>query len=368
MSFDSSMDERLAAQGWSIDALRADRKSALTADAWRSFIWVLLCSAVIWVYHQGKIKQWLLLSGLGLFIIADLWAVGRRYISTDDFVSPKTVESIFEPRNVDTQILRDPDLDYRVHDLTADPFNSSMASYYHRTIGGYSPAKFQRVQDLIDRYISAGNQNVFNMLNTKYFIIPDDKKNPVVRPNPGAMGNAWFVENIVLVNTNREELEALDSADLNQNAFVHKEWSKEVEGFDPSKGGEISLTSYAPDEMVYQSNAPSDQLAVFSEIWYGPDKGWQAYIDGEKVPHFRADYALRAMKIPAGQHQIKFKFSPRSYHAGEIISLICSLLIILALIYGLYRWLIKDTPIVPVAVVETVASGKKHIHPKRKNK
>jgi len=368
MSFTGGSDERLAAQGWSLEALKADRKAALIADAWRSFIWVLLSSAVIWVYHQGKIKQWLLLSGLGLFIIADLWAVGRRYISPKDFVSPRNVEAVFDPRPVDTQILRDPDLHYRVHDLTEDPFNSSMASYYHRTIGGYSPAKFQRVQDLIDRYISHGNQNAFNMLNTKYFILNDEKKNPVVRPNPGAMGNAWFVENIVMANTNREELDAIDSADLSLYVFVHKEWSKEVAGFDPEKAGQIRLTSYAPDEMVYQSSVPSDQLAVFSEIWYGPNKGWQAYIDGVKAPHFRADYALRAMKVPAGDHEIRFKFNPRSYHVGEMISLVFSLLIVVSLIYGLYRWLIKATPTAPIAILETVSSTKKHIHPKKKHK
>ncbi len=368
ISFTGGSDERLATQGWSIEALKADRKAALIADAWRSFIWVLLSSAVIWVYHQGKIKQWLLLSGLGLFIIADLWAVGRRYISPKDFVAPRNIEAYFNPRPVDTQILKDPDLHYRVHDLTADPFNSSMASYFHRTIGGYSPAKFQRVQDLIDRYISRGNQNVFDMLNTKYFIIEDEKKNPAVMPNPGAMGNAWFVENITLVNTNREELEALDSADLGLNVFVHKEWSKEVAGFDPVRAGQISLTSYAPDEMVYQSSAPSDQLAVFSEIWYGPNKGWQAYIDGAEAPHFRADYALRALKIPAGDHEIRFKFNPKSYHVGEMISLVFSLLIVLSLIYGVYRWLITATPTAPVAVPETVSSGKKHIHPKKKHR
>lgn len=368
MSFAGSSDDRLAAQGWSMDALMHDRKAALSADAWRSFIWVVLSSAVIWVYHQGKIKQWLLLSGLGLLIVADLWAVGRRYISPKDFVPEKNAEAFFNPRSVDNQILQDPDLFYRVHDVTTDPFNSAMASYYHHTIGGYSPAKFQRYQDLIDRYISKGNRNVINMLNTKYIIFPDEKKEPAVQPNPGAMGNAWFVENIVMVNSNREELEAIDSADLNKNVFVHKEWEKEVAGYTPVQNGQIKLTSYAPDEMIYHSSSQGDGLAVFSEIWYGPDKGWQAYIDGVKAPHFRADYILRAMKIPAGEHEIKFKFSPKSFHAGEIMSLIFSLLIVVALLYGLYRWLITATPTTPVAVLEPVSTGKKHVHPKKKHK
>ncbi|MEO5905445.1 MAG: hypothetical protein ABIQ11_01875, partial [Saprospiraceae bacterium] len=159
MTFAGPNDAQLAQQGWNIDALISDRKSALTGDAWRSFIWVLLCAAVIYVYHQGKVKQWLLLSGMGLFIIADLWAVGRRYISTDDFFPKRTLEDAYKPRPVDEQILQDPALYYRVHDLTTDPFNSSMASYHHRTVGGYNPAKFQRYQDMIDRYISKGNQS-----------------------------------------------------------------------------------------------------------------------------------------------------------------------------------------------------------------
>ncbi|MEO6132733.1 MAG: YfhO family protein, partial [Saprospiraceae bacterium] len=368
MTFSGSNDERLASQGWSMAALKADRISALKADAWRSFIWVLMCSAVIWVYHQGKIKQWLLLSGLGLFIIADLWAVGRRYISPKDFVPEKNAEAYFNPREVDTQILQDPDLFYRVHDVTADPFNSAIPSYYHHTIGGYSPAKFQRYQDLIDRYISQGNRNVMNMLNTKYFIYLDEFKNPAVQPNPSALGNAWFVTDIVMVGSNREELEVIDSADLTTYAFIHTEFEKEVNGYAPHKEGQIRLTSYEPDEMVYHSQAPAQGLAVFSEIWYGPDKGWQAYIDGVKAPHFRADYLLRAMKIPAGDHEIRFTFKPPAYYTGEIISLLFSFLIIMALFYGLYRWLITATPTAPVAVLETVPIGKKKIHPKKKNK
>lgn len=364
MDFKSTVDERLASQGWNIDALIKDRKASLSADAWRSLIFILLCAAVIWVYHQGKIKQWLLLCGLGLFIIADLWVIGRRYISPEDFYPAKTVEATFEPRPVDQQILADNALHYRVHDLTQDPFNSSMASYHHRTIGGYSPAKFQRYQDLIDRYISRGNENVFNMLNTKYFILGEE--NPTVRPNPGALGNAWFVENIHVVNTNREELESLDSIDLSQNAVVHSEFSNEISGFDPSKQGQITLTSYAPDELIYKSSSPSDQLAVFSEIWYGPDKGWKAYVDGQETRHFRADYVLRAMKVPAGDHEIKFVFHPASYHTGEIISLIFSLIILLVLLYALYKWITTPPALLPVPAAEAAKVQKKVISVRKK--
>jgi hypothetical protein len=318
---------------------------------------------VIWVYHQGKIKQWLLLSGLGLFILADLWSVARRYLSPDDFVPAKSVEAIFEPRPVDQQILRDPDLYYSVHDITGNPFNSSMASYHHHTIGGYSPAKLQRFQDLIDRYISRGNMNVLSMLNTKYFIVNDDNRNAVGQSNPQAFGNAWFVEDIHIVQTNRDELEAIDSADLHSHVFIHSEFSPALSGFDPVKNGMITLTSYAPDELIYQSSASSDQLAVFSEVYYGPDKGWQAYIDGVKAPHIRANYILRAMRIPQGDHEIRFKFEPKSYRTGEMISLVFSLFVVLILIYGVYTWLTKAEPVESVAIAE---HGRGHKHGDKK--
>ncbi len=367
MDFTGANDDRLAQQGWNIEALKADRKSALTADAWRSLIWVLLCSAVVWVYHQGKIKQWLLLSGLGLFIIADLWPIDRRYVSSDDFIEKRTADAFFEPRDVDKLILSDADLFYRVHDLTIDPFNSAMASYLHHTVGGYSPAKFQRYQDLIDRYISKGNQNVFNMLNTKYFIINDDQNNPVVRTNQEAFGNAWFVDNINIVNTNTEELNSLDTVDLTTNVYINKEFANEVSGFDPVKGGQIKLVDYAPDQLKYSVSAPTEQLAVFSDIWYGPNKGWQAFIDGKEASHFRTNYVLRGMRIPAGDHTVEFKFNPSSYRTGEMISLIFSLMIVAALLFGIYKWLTTPPPMLPVPVAETV-KVKKTISPKKKNR
>jgi hypothetical protein len=192
--------------------------------------------------------------------------------------------------------------------------------------------------------------NVLSMLNTKYIIVNDAKQRPIVQQNPDARGNAWFVENIHFVNSNRDELDILDSMDLVSNVYIHKEFAKDLEGFDPVKSGSITLTSYAPDELVYSSSAPSDQLAVFSDIYYGPGKGWQAYIDGVKAPHIRADYALRAMKVPQGDHEIRFTFEPKSYKYGEIISLICSFLIILILLFGLYKWLTKAEPTSPVAI------------------
>lgn len=358
-SFEGPGDARLAEAGFNINALFSDRKSALTADAWRSLIMILLSAGVIFVYHQEKIKQWLLISGLGLIIIADLWAVGRRYINADDFVEQRQLNSVYEPRAVDTQILSDPALYYRVHDLTSSPFQSAIASYHHKTIGGYSAVKMQRYQDLIDRYLAKGNMNVFNMLNTKYFIIKDEQGNEMVRPNQEALGNAWFVENIRIVNSNEEELNSIDSFDLRAYAFIHKDFEAQVKGFDPVKYGTIELTSYSPNELVYKTSTPSEQLAVFSDIYYGPDKGWQAYIDGVKAPHMRANFVLRAMNIPKGDHEIRFKFEPVAYFAGEKISLGFSILLLAALLFGLYKWLSKAEPIPPFAFADIQTSTEK---------
>lgn len=358
-SFNGPGDARLVEAGFNIDALIADRKSALSADAWRSLIMILLSAGVIYVYHQEKIKQWLLISGLGLIIIADLWAVGRRYINSEDFVEERQVNSVYEPRAVDKQILQDPDLYYRVHDLTTNPFQSAIASYHHKTIGGYSAVKMQRYQDMIDRYLAKGHMNIFSMLNTKYFIINDAEGNEVVRPNPDALGNVWFIETIKMVDSNIDELNALDSLDLRANVVIHREFESQVKGFDPVKYGTIELTSYSPNELVYKSSSPADGIAVFSDIYFGPDKGWQAYIDGVKAPHMRANFILRAMNVPKGDHEIRFKFEPVAFYAGEKISLAFSILLLLALLFGLYKWLTKAEPIPPFAFADMQSSGDK---------
>ncbi|MEZ4900097.1 MAG: YfhO family protein, partial [Saprospiraceae bacterium] len=230
--------------------------------------------------------------------------------------------------------LKDKDPDFRVFDLTAspDPFRSSFASYFHKTIGGYHPAKLQRYQDLIDRYISQNHQPVLNMLNTKYYIVGDDQNRPTVQPNTRALGNAWFVDNYMIVESADQEFNGLNGLDPGSRAIIHKDFASDLEGFQPTKGGSIALTSYAPNKLVYASDAPTEQLAVFSEIWYGPDKGWKVFVDGTEAKLFRADYVLRAMRVPAGQHTIEMRFEPASVKIGKMISLIASGVLLLLLI------------------------------------
>lgn len=199
-------------------------------------------------------------------------------------------------------------------------------------------AKLQRYSDIIDRHLSQNNQAVFDMLNTKYFIGQGQDGRVGAQKNPGAAGNAWFVDNIKMVASANEEIQALNDFNVPSTAVVHSEFNAYVAGLNPTKNGTIKLTNYAPNKLTYTSNSSSDQLAIFSEVWYGPDKGWKASIDGTPVDHIRANYILRALKVPAGQHEIVFEFDPASYKIGSIFALICSLLILGGLLFWGYSW------------------------------
>ncbi len=324
--FSSPGDARYANTGL-VETLIADRKTMMRNSAWRSLLIIAIAAGLLWAYVQDRMKMMPVLGILGLVAVGDLWLVDRQYLGEEDFVAPRNYEANFSPRPVDQQILtQEPNRGaYRVLDLSVNTFNSSSTSYFHNTIGGYHPAKLQRYQDLIDRHISQNNQQVLAMLNAKYIIRQDQ----TLAVNPEALGNAWFVETIRMVNSANEEIDALSNFNAATEAIVHQEFSDYVAGFDPVQAGVITLASYFPDHLVYESNAPEEQFAVFSEIWYGPNKGWQAYIDGEPVEHIRVNYALRGMRVPAGRHRIEFIFDPKSYRVGEQITLASSLLLVL---------------------------------------
>ena len=339
-----------------LDLLKAARADLMQSDSLRSLGIILVSAGLIWAYLTNKINQNILLVGLAVITIGDLWTVGKRYLNEDNFTNQRKYEAYKNPRKVDAQILNDKDPHFRVHDFTINAWNSSSTSYFHNTIGGYHPAKLQRIQDLIERNISSednalrkgfssatsndlfGEIPAFNMLNTKYFI-----GNPDAAPirNPRAMGNAWFVDNVKMVENPNAEIDALKGLDVASTAIVHNEFSDYVAGLNPSKNGTIKLTKYQPNHMTYESNATSDQLALFSEVWYGPNKGWQAYIDGTAVDHIRANYILRGLKVPAGQHKIEFVFAPKSYSIGKIITLICSLVIVFSFLWFAYNSLMN---------------------------
>lgn len=336
-SFESAGDQQVVQAGLSLEALIEDRQSLMRTDAFRTAVFILITAGALYFFMKKKLTMVPMLAIIGILTVADLWGIDQRYLNKDSFVSKREYDKAYQPRPVDDQILQDKDPNYRVYDQTINSFNSASTSYFHKTIGGYHPAKLQRYQDLIDRHISRGNMRVFNMLNTRYFIVPGGDGQPVVQRNKFALGNVWFVDSIKWVKTANEEIDALGDFDPEKTVVIHEEYRDYVGTADPSPNGDIRLTSYSPNELTYDVNTNGDQFAVFSEIWYGPDKGWHAYLDGQPVEHIRVNYALRGMKVPGGRHTIVFKFEPASYYAGERISLFSSLLLLLGFI-GLLVW------------------------------
>jgi LPXTG-motif cell wall-anchored protein len=243
------------------------------------------------------------------------------------------MERPFEATQADQQILQD-DSRYRVYDITGNPLSSSRASYFHNSIGGYHGAKPGRIQELFDFYIASNNMEILNMLNVKYFIVPTEE-GVQAQQNPNNYGNAWFVENVEWVNSANEEILALKEVDLQNTAVINEDF-KDILGDNVgfNAQAQIELVSEQPNELVYKTSSNSEQLAVFSESYYQP--GWQAYIDGEEVPHAQVNYVLRAMNIPAGDHTVTFSFEPEVINTGSQITLASSIILALSVLGGIF--------------------------------
>lgn len=316
-----------------IDALIEQRQDMFSSSAWKSCLIVLGAAGILWLFIRNTISAQIAIGLLCVMAFIDLYPIDKTYYSSRNFVSARVYNRGIEPRQADLEIMKDKDLNYRVYDASINTFNEASASYFHKTIGGYSAVKLQRFQDLIDKQISKGNQRVLDMLNTRYYIVPNNggQGEPLVQRNPNAYGNAWFVDSLVMVDSPDQEIASLDSINKT-TAIVNKEFSTYVQGLNPDGQGQISLTAYEPNKLTYQANVTSDQLAVFSEIWYGPNKGWHVTVDGKEADHIRVNYLLRAMKVPAGNHTIEFSFKPEKYYKGERISLASSSIILLLII------------------------------------
>ncbi len=339
-TFRAPIDEQL---GWPkeiIEVIRMDRQAMLWNDAFRSLLFVLAGAVAVAALYAKKIKPTIFILLLGLLITVDMWGVNKRYMDNRNFVEPRNVEAPFNPTGADLQILTDTDPNFRVFNLTVSSFNDASTSYFHKSIGGYHGAKLRRYQDLIDHHLVRGNMAVFNMLNTKYIIQPG-KQGPIAIQNPDALGHSWFVDSIKLVDNADQEIEALNGFNPKTTAIVDKRFSKMLKGFSSGNGfnNTIKLLEYRPNRLKYQSQSQSPQLAVFSEIYY--PKGWQAYIDKKPAEHFRANYILRAMIIPEGNHEIEFRFDPALWHTGKKIDIAFSLLTILIFVgwagYSLWK-------------------------------
>ena len=327
-------DEGLRSNGWPVDAIQADRASIFVSDAWRSLILVFISLAVIYLYLSKILKKNLLIILIGVLVLGDMWMVNKRYLNEENFMSKRKVEQPFVKSIADQQILQDKDINYRVFNYTVSPFNDASTSYFHKSIGGYHGAKLKRYQEIIDKYLSLGNINIINMLNTKYFIVRGQNNTPVAQLNNAAFGNAWFVQEVVDVENADQEIDTIGLVDLRTQAVIDKRFDYSSQ-FTFDSLATINLTSYKANHLVYQSNSKSDQLAVFSEIFY--DKGWNAYLNGKLVPHFRANYILRAMNVPSGNNKIEFKFEPKTFKTGEQISLASSVILLLLLLGVAYK-------------------------------
>jgi len=339
---------------WFYNSILQDRKDLLTADALRSFLFIAATALILWASTKVNMKKETLALGcvsiITVLVLADLWSVDKRYLHHDMWQT-KSVYSAnkFTKSMADNMILEDRSPSYRVLNLR-DPFNESSTSYYHKSIGGYHAAKLKRYQELIENRLqkeimqiiqSFNSQNpdsivasfegltALNMLNAKY-IIYNPGQAPLV--NPYRLDNAWFVQNYSFVNNADEEIVALNTINPQMTAVVDKKFENDLKGLaiTPDSTASITMTGYKPDRVTYKAKVASEQLAVFSEIYYA--NGWEAYIDGKPVTHFRADWTLRALRIPAGEHEIEFKFIPHGYYTARTVSMASSALLILLLL------------------------------------
>lgn len=350
-----------------VDALVKDRIMLFRQDAMTSFLLILASAALIlWAFRSSGEKatahRMIAVMAICVLSLANMFAVGKRYLNADDFTTPKDFRKPFAERPADKIILADEDPQYRVLDLTVNVFNSSVPSYHHKSVGGYSPAKLQRYQDLIDHYLTSEINGIYkalntaetledvgdymasftpvlNALNTRYVIV-DGNYPPVV--NEAAFGPAWFVSELIPAATPDEEIALLGSADLRTQAVVaaadgaaapviQGEFTSVIPG--ASSSDHIEMTSYTPNEVRYRYNASTPRAAVFSEIYY--PSAWRATVDGEPLDLFRANWVLRGAILPAGTHEVVMRFAPDSYRTGATVSLIASLLLLVLLALAL---------------------------------
>jgi len=344
------------------NALKEDRAALLMGDLGRAFLFSALGFGLLYARQRNLLGPVITVAGLGLLTLIDLWGVGRRFLDKNDFIEKTDKASITTAQEADLQILQDTDPHFRVADFrpnplsnSPDPFSNSITSYHHKSVGGYHAAKLMRYQELIESYLGdpMRNMHIYGMLNAKYLIT--DKSQAY--PNPQALGNAWFVSSYEILPGGDAELAALATLQPGQKAVIQESFRPQLEGFNLQydSTATIQLASYHPDTMTYRYSAQSEQLAVFSEIYYPPSKGWQLYVDGEPLSILKADFLLRAARVPAGQNrELKMIFSPKAFYIGENITLIGSLatlaLGILGIVWFFRKYQLPDPEQLPVEV------------------
>ncbi len=349
MFFDFTDKVKDAQYAQILSFLKEDRAAMARNSGLLSALYIALAAGMLWAYLKGKIRPTYLMAGLGLVIAIDLIPTSLRYLSEKNYVDPEQYADNFNPRPADQQVLAmgQGDPYYRVLDVTKDVYNDATQAYFHKAVGGYSPAKMEIYQDLIDVHMNGQfNAQVLNMLNTRFFIVPGGQQGSAqVIPNPAACGNAWFVSGIKQVATADEEILALKAAKLGdtvlaapgdfnprQTAVVRNTFATQLQGLQPGldSGASVKLAKYGLNDIHYTSVNSREGLAVFSDIWY--PQGWKAYVDGKETPIIRANYVLRALRLPAGTHKIDFVFHPQKFYTGNTIAGISSFLLYALLI------------------------------------
>ncbi|MFC2152586.1 YfhO family protein [Bacteroidota bacterium] len=313
------------------------RMEIFKQDVLRSLFFVVATALVVYLFITKKLKRNSFIIVLGILVLIDFWGVDKRYLNDDNFLSKRKAKEPFQITQADKYILNDKDPNFRVLNLTVSTFNDASTSYFHKSIGGYHGAKLKRYQELIEHQISKNNTEVLNMLNTKYFIIPDNNRQPVAQYNPEALGNAWIVEDYRIVPNADAEIQALSKFNPSQEVIIDVRFEDYVKGknFTKDTVSSVKLESYKPNQLIYSIKCQEEELVVFSEIYY--QKGWNVFIDDQPSDYFRANYVLRAMVIPEGEHILEFKFEPKSYYIGNKVSMASSVILLLFLFLVLGR-------------------------------
>jgi hypothetical protein len=320
-----------------IAGMKADRKAMFGGQLLRAAGFTILLLGALYLYLRDLIKPltvaivFIVLSTLELTVISKQYLDNESYVTPDDYSSTN-----FSPSAIDQQILQDKDPDFRVFNLAGNTYNESRTSYFHKSIGGYHPAKLRIYQDVIEKYLSARpNPGVLNMLNTKYFIVPDPQNGqPTLIPNRDAYGACWLVKYVKIVDDRVAAFLALDSTNLRDTAIVEKTFAANVIQPKWDSASSIKLTKFDNDQIEYEASCNGPQFAVFSEIYY--PKGWNAYLDGKKVDYVNTDYVLRGLSLPSGKHVVKFVFEPASFKQGVTIMYISSFIILIVFVGGLF--------------------------------
>ncbi len=330
-------------------ALQKDRASLWRSDALRSIGFILAAAALIWFYLKGSLKAGLTVGAIALLALSDQWFVCNRTLDSNKYVDKKAGTAPPQPEEYDLRIKQDKDLHYRVLDYARGKMTANWnTSYFHKSLSGYHAAKLQRYQDVVDKYFGdvypsdekflPGLLQLSGLFNVKYLVKPNEE----VVPNPAALGNAWFVKGWKTAANGDDELNALSRLNFRDSAVVQQSYAAALDGLNiqPDSTATIRLTGYHPDKMEYEYSANSEQLALFSEMWYPPAKGWKCYLNGQPAPDFiKADYLIRAMRLPAGQNQkLEMRFEPHSFYLGETISMIASVLALMLFFGGLFLW------------------------------